>query len=160
MKRDPLFAALRGMWQRRDPVPSDLVARMQALAAAEATGRDADLDYELMTLTERLTGLVGVRGGTAYTLRFTYDDVDLLVRVAPGNSSPTRVDGWVVPPVDVTVRAEAVASPGPPAPRGAQATVDAHGRFEFQDLESGMYRLWLVPRDAARKPFATPAFEL
>ena len=166
MTRDPLFAALRGMWQDRDPVPPGLVARMQAVAAGEAAGADADLDYELMVLTERHTGLVGVRGGTAYTLRFTYAEVDLLVRVAPGNGAPTRVDGWLVPPAEVTVRAEAVGPVGPAGPAGPHgplvtvATVDPHGRFELLDLEPGMYRLWLVPHDDSRKPFATPAFEL
>ena len=92
------------------PCPTGLVERMQAVAAAEVTLSATDLDYELMLLVERSTELVGTRGtDTAYTLRFGGDDLDLLVRAGGGNGGPTsRLDGWIVPPAPITVRASEV----------------------------------------------------
>jgi hypothetical protein len=37
---------------------------------------------------------------------------------------------------------------------------DHRGRFEFKNLPSGLFRLWLTPRDAGARPFGTPAFEI
>lgn len=155
--RDPLLTRLQTMWDEADPVPTGLVARMQAVVAAEAAVVDADIDYELMMLVERAHELTGARGSASYTLRFTYDDVDLLVRAGGSNGVPiTRVDGWIVPPADVTVRAERLGEDG----LTREVAVDAHGRFEIHDLPIGLYRLWLLPREEGRKPFATPAFEI
>jgi hypothetical protein len=154
-------ADLASMWDAVDPVPDGLVARMQAVAAAEVEIADADLDYELMLLVERSTEPVGTRGAAAYTLRFAYDDIDLLVR--PGGSTDvqqTRMDGWIVPPGDVNVRVQLVdRSERGDLPQEWVADVDPHGRFEFPNLPTGLVRLWLLPRDGA-KPFATPAFEI
>jgi hypothetical protein len=130
---------------------------MRAVAAAEAALADTDLDYELMLLVGRSTELAGTRGGSAYTLRFTADGLDLLVRVAP-NDGGTRVDGWIVPPVPVTVQAAQV-----DGERTWDTEVGLEGRFEFAELPNGLYRLWLNPTDSTDeglKPFGTPAFEI
>lgn len=158
---DPMFEDLTGMWDAVDPVPSGLIARMQAVAAAEAELVDSDLDYELMLLVERSSELAGARGSSsAYTLRFTYDDVDLLVRAVGANGTPsTRIDGWVVPPGEITVRAQFVTRDGTSGETEWESQVDANGRFEFRDLPSGMVRLWLTP-GADGKPIATPTFEI
>src|SRR6478735_12040568 len=100
LSRDALLEIVRTVWQRHDPVPDHLVARMQAAAALAAS----DLDLELMELVERSTELVGARGGTAYTLRFVHGETDLLLRVAV-DGDVSRVDGWIVPPRAMTVRA-------------------------------------------------------
>ena len=73
---------------------------MQAAAAIAAS----DLDIELMELVERSTELVGARGSTAYTLRFVHGDTDLLLRIAV-DGDRSRVDGWIVPPEPMTIRA-------------------------------------------------------
>lgn len=154
---DPLLSGLRAVWNRHDPVPQGLVERMQAVVAAEAMLADADLDYELMLLVERSREMTGARGSTSYTLRFTLEDLDLLVRAAGSNGVPvTRLDGWLVPPADVTVRATQVGG----EERSFEVQTDGHGRFEIHDLPVGLYRLWLTSRDPGRKPFATPAFEI
>ena len=99
--RDELLDAVRRMWTERDPVPEGLVARMQAVAAAA----DTDLDVELMLLVERSAELAGARGSaTAYTLRFEYGELQLLVRVG-GDGESRRLDGWVTPSTAMTVRA-------------------------------------------------------
>lgn len=156
MTRDEIFDDLEVMWTERDPMPEGLVARMQAVAAAEVTVGSLDLDYELMLLIERSTELAGTRGtGTAYTLTFTADGLDLLVRAGGGNGT-SRLDGWIVPPGPVTVRASEVGG----AERSWEVEVDARGRFEFAELPAGLYRLWLTPHHDDARAFGTPAFEI
>ena len=157
VSRDALLAVVRNVWTERDPVPEGLVARMQAVVAAE----DVDFDYELLVLIERSRELAGARGGSAYTLQFAHGDVALLVRAAaaeqPGDGC--RLDGWLAPATEMTVKAARVSDDG--GKDGEWETdVDSRGRFEFRNLPSGLFRLWLTPRDAGVKPFGTPAFEL
>ena len=65
------------------------------------------------------------------------------------------IDGWVVPPEPMTIRA----LPGErPAPHGA--VVSDSGRFEITDLPLGLLRLRLEPHDVSRPAFATPTFEI
>lgn len=161
MTRDEIFDRLERMWTESDPVPDGLVDRMRALVAAETALADTDLDYELMMLIERSTELAGTRGaGTAaYTLRFGSDGLDLLVRAGGGNGgTTTRIDGWIVPPAPVTVRATRIDDPA--GEQSWEVAVDAQGRFEFPELPRGLYRLWLSARDEDDKPFGTPAFEI
>lgn len=156
MTRDEIFDSLETMWSERDPVPEGLIARMRAVAVAEATLASLDLDYELMLLIERSTELAGTRGaGTAYTLTFTADGLDLMVR-AGGGDGLARLDGWIVPPAPVTVRATRVGG----AERSWEVEVDPQGRFEIVGLPRGLYRLWLTPAEGDARPFGTPAFEI
>lgn len=157
MSRNTVYDALEQMWSERDPMPSGLVERMQAVAQAEVALADTDLDYELMMLVERSAQLAGTRSTTtSYTLRFATGDLDLLVRAGGGEGDTTRLDGWIVPPAPVAVRATQVGG----AERSWEVDVDAQGRFEFPELPSGLYRLFLTPADPDAKPFGTPAFEI
>jgi hypothetical protein len=152
MSREDLLEVVRRVWEERDPVPEDLVVRMQA-AAAMAT---SDLDVELMELVDRSTELVGARGtSTTYTLRFVHDGVDLLLRIAV-DGDRSRVDGWIVPPEPMTVRAVN----GDAEPRTEGSAVSLDGRFALVDLPVGLLRLRLEPHDPAKPPFATPVFEI
>jgi hypothetical protein len=150
LSRNALLSIVREVWEDHDPLPDGLVARMQAAAAIAAS----DLDTELMELVERSSELVGARGSTAYTIRFVHGDTDLLLRIAV-DGDRSRVDGWVVPPEPMTIRA----LPGE-LPTGHDAVVTESGRFELTDLPVGLLRLRLEPHDAARPAFATPAFEI
>ena len=152
MSRDELYGQLRDLWTEADPVPDGLVQRMRAVVSAEAA-LDIDLDYELMQLLERSAELAGTRSSgdtSAYTLRFALEGIDLLVR-----GPATRIDGWVVPPSPVTVKATEVGG----AERSFSTELDANGRFEFTDLPAGLIRLWLIPADGGT-PFGTPTFEI
>jgi hypothetical protein len=150
LNREALLGIVRDIWEERDPVPADLVARMQAAVALV----DSDLDVELMELVERSTELVGARGSAAYTLRFVHGDTDLLLRIAV-DGEQSRIDGWVVPPEPMTVRAVQGDEP-----RTRDAVVTDSGRFELVDLPLGLLRLRLEPHDNAHPAFATPAFEI
>mgnify|MGYP000896919268 FL=1 len=150
LSRDALLGIVRDTWERHDPPPDHLVAAMQATAALAAS----DLDVELMELVDRATELAGARGSSSYTLRFVHGDTDLLLRVAV-DGERSRVDGWVVPPEPMTVRALPGEDPTPHA-----AVVTETGRFELTDLPLGLLRLRLEPHDATRPAFATPTFEI
>ena len=149
-----LLAGIRAHWESRDPVPDGMMARLQTAAALAAS--DIDLDTELMLLVERTEELAGARGAsaTAYTLRFAHDGVDLLLRISTDGAAP-RIDGWVVPPEPMTIRA----LPGE-EPAIHDAVVSESGRFELTDLPVGLMRLRLEPHDTARPAFATPTFEI
>ena len=143
MSRDELLDVVQDVWEERDPVPPGLVERMQLIAATA----DSDLDLELMQLVERSMELAGVRGvSTAYSLRFEYDGVQLLLRV-DGDADGARVDGWLTPPARMTVRAIAMQGDG----REWDVDVSERGRFEFVGLTPGLFRLRLEPHVAPRK---------
>ena len=146
---DDLFPRLRRMWERRDPVPDSLVESV--LVALET----ADLDYELLTLVDSTDRLAGVRGtGAAVTLTFTAGTTTVMLRVAPLSTDRRRIDGWLSPPVALTVRLD-IDAEGAGAPSVEQVTESSpEGRFEFADVPTGEARMWLEPR------LATGSFEL
>lgn len=150
LSRDALLGIVREVWERHDPVPDHLVRSLQVAAALAAS----DVDVELMELVEHARELAGARGTSSYTLRFVHGDTDLLLRVAVDGTS-SRVDGWIVPPEPMTVRALPGEDPAPHA-----AVVTHTGRFELTDLPLGLLRLRLEPHDPTRAAFATPTFEI
>jgi len=155
MSREDLLDVVRRVWEERDPVPEQLVDRMQAAAALAAS--DVDLELELMELVERSTELAGARGATAYTLRFVYGETDLLLRIAV-EGDVSRVDGWIVPPQPMTVHAVRTSPTG--REDAVVSDVGDSGRFVLADLPLGQLQLKLEPRDRARTAIATPAFEI
>ena len=141
---------LRDTWERQDPTPDDLVARLQTAAAAAAS----DLDVELMLLVEQASELVGARGSTSYTLRFAHGGVDLLLRVSV-DGSRSRVDGWVTPPEPMTVRAlpgEELSALSGSSPRP--------GASSSPTCRSGCCDCSSSPDDSTRPAFVTPTFEI
>jgi hypothetical protein len=156
MSHEDLLGVVRAAWEERDPVPDGLVAQMQQLARAESDLLATDWDYELLQLLDRSEELAGARGGSgAFTLRFGHDDIDLLLRiVAEGGTS--RIDGWVVPALPMTV--QVLAPDG--TDRGPTVEVTAAGRFELIGLESGLTRVRLQPHDTDRTTIVTPTFEI
>ena len=140
------------MWEERDPVPDDLVPRMQAAAAVA----DSDLDLELMVLVERSTELVGARGRRRTRCASCTASTDLLLRVAV-EGEQSRVDGWIVPPEPMTVRAiPGAGARAPTTPWSATAAGSSSPTCRV-----GQIRLRLEPHDLRRAPaFATPTFEI
>lgn len=158
LSREGLLKVVRQVWEERDPVPEGLVERMQAVVQTEAILGALDLDYELLVLVERSHELAGARGTAAYTLRFAHGDTEVLLRAVGNDSGGARLDGWLAPAAAMKVRASEVTDHG--EGRTYDVETDARGRFEFADLPSGLYRLWLTPIDAEAAAFGTPAFEI
>lgn len=135
-----LLADLRGMWERRDPVPDGLAASV-ILALATA---DLSQEYELLTLTASADRLAGVRGSAEVrTLTFTAGAVTVMLRVSALPDGRRRVDGWVSPAAtwDVVLLADG---------HEARTTSTAEGRFELPDVPAGTatVRLRGTPPDA------------
>jgi hypothetical protein len=152
ISREDLLELVRQAWTGRDPVPEGLVERMQAVAAAA----DTDLDLELMLLVERSAELVGARGtGTAYTLRFEYGALQLLLRVSVDGDGG-RIDGWVSPPTPLTVRVLTARGDR----REWLTAAGERGRFELTGLPAGLVRLRLESEEAGAPDLGTPAFEI
>jgi hypothetical protein len=154
-----LFARLREMWNRRDPMPHDLVDSVLVALATEGLVEE----YALLTMLE--TGsLAGVRGAAdasrdTRVVEFADETVTVMLRVSALDDRRRRVDGWLAParPVSVVLQ------------HGNDewaASVSAEGRFEFNDVPAGSVRLVLRPEpggignDDRRQGFTTPQFEL
>lgn len=145
--RDPIFDDLRTMYEVLDPPPEHLVEAMIAAVAAEYL----DAEYELLTMTQRTTELTGVRGAGPLTIEFAYDDVTVLIRVTDGPGEGTRrIDGWITPVTDGTVRVV----------HGDTETTSAltAGRFEVAEIPVGLIRIWFDVE--GRDDLATPTFEI
>jgi hypothetical protein len=148
-----LLADLRGMWERRDPVPDGLAASV-ILALATA---DVAREYELLTLSASADRLAGVRGSEVRTLTFTAGAVTVMLRVSALPDGRRRVDGWVSPAAtyDVVLLA---------GDHEARTTSTDQGRFELPDVPAGAVtvRLRGTPPDApGGEPLRlrTPSFE-
>ena len=158
LTRDGMLRIVREVWEERDPVPEGLVERMQAVTAAEALLADTDLDYELLLLVERSDELAGARGTSAYTLRFAVGDTELLLRAVGNEGGGARLDGWLASATPMQIRAVEITD-GEEG-RSWEVSSDDRGRFEFGELPTGLFRLWLTPLGAEARAFGTPAFEI
>lgn len=158
LSRDGLLQIVRDVWTERDPVPDGLVERMQSLAAAEDLLAGADLDYELLLLVERSDELAGARGTSAYTLRFAVGETELLLRAVGNEDGGARLDGWLASATPMRIRAVEVVDGH--EGRSFEVDSDSRGRFEFGELPTGLFRLWLTPLGGEGRAFGTPAFEI
>ena len=149
-----LFARLRGMWSRLDPMPEGLVDDILVRLATE----DLSDEYALLTLVERVDEFAGVRGlSESRTLEFTDGSITILLRVSPAGVGTRRIDGWLAPASTGTLRLAL-------AGEERSALASAEGRFAFTDVPEGPAQLWLDPASdvsgTARLGFTTPEFEL
>lgn len=146
---DELLDALRGLWERRDPVPSGLVDRVQFAIWLE----DLDTEVEMLALTSEVDVAAGARSTeTARTVTFSTDHLSIMITVSERPDGRRRVDGWVSPAASgqVVVRQ----SDG----SNHEAGVDDDGRFALDDLVPGLAQL--VLRGAGGDAVATPPIEL
>lgn len=144
--RDPIFTDLKTMYERLDPPPAHLTDAMIAAVAAE----DLDHEYELLFLVERSTQLAGTRGSGPLTVEFAYDDVTVLIRVADAAEGTRRIDGWITPAADGSVRL---------VHGDDELTADlTSGRFELDGVPTGLVRIWFDVD--GRDDLATPTFEI
>ncbi|AYF98112.1 hypothetical protein D7I47_07495 [Protaetiibacter intestinalis] len=125
-----LFASLRTMWERHDPMPEHLVE--DVLVALET--RHLAEEYRELLLMSDARELTGARGEAPRILEFGIETVTLLLRI-DSDGDRHRIDGWLAPPR--TGRA-ALERDGEVV---AEAEISPEGRFEFPDASAGSYRL-------------------
>jgi hypothetical protein len=144
-----LFARMRSMWEKVDPVPADLVDRMVAAVAVE----DLSREYALLTMVEGSLSAVRGEADTA-TLQFSDGETSVLLHVTATDGGGRRVDGWV--------DAAALAIRLTQGDREWSSEPGEHGRFAFDEVTPGVARLRLVVRGADQelRDFQTPQFEV
>lgn len=143
-----LFARLRAAWQDHDPVPAGLADRMVAAVAVEGLARE----YALLTLVEGEYAAVRGDGDTA-TLQFSDGRTSVLLHVTAAESGHRRIDGWV--------DAAALAVRLVQGDRQRTAEPDENGRFAFDGVRAGLYRVRLsVQEPGGVRAFETPQFEV
>lgn len=146
-----LFADLRRMWERADPMPDDLPDRVLLALDLE----QVDMDFELLRLVTAEQE-VSVRSAVTdvNTITFSGASVTVMVRVSDTGRGRRRLDGWLAPtqPLSVTVHH---------ADGSCDTEVDDRGRFVVSDLPAGRTRLVLAPtEDPQATPFITPTVEI
>jgi hypothetical protein len=144
-----LFARMRSMWERVDPMPAELVDRMVAAVAVE----DLSREYALLTLVEGSLAAVRGEADTA-TLQFSDGTTSVLLHVTATEGGRRRVDGWV--------DASALAIRLVQGEREREAQLGEHGRFALDEVPPGVARIRMVVRDASGelRDFQTPQFEV
>jgi len=149
------LAAVRALYDATDPVPADLVERVNFSLALD------EMFDEVARMTRVPLDTLAVRGdqstGTrTETLTFSADRLTAMVtvsRVAPGQ---LRLDGWLAPPGQWRVRLRLQG-------KGERDEVaDEQGRFSFEGLDEGFGQLSFHPvdDDAVENAVVTPLFQL
>lgn len=138
---DRILARLASLYSAIDPVPSDLLERIDfSLAVAE-------LEADIAELTRG--ELVGVRGESTDSVTFTSGSLSLMVTTVV-SAHHVRIDGWVT---SAGAEVDAVAE-------GVTRTVvaDDAGRFSIDDLPRG--HVHFVVRREGYRPVITPSIEV
>lgn len=147
-----LFAGLRHMWEKADPMPADLPVRV--LFALDLD--QLDMDFELLRLVSSARDDLTVRSAATdvNTITFSGPSITVMMRVSQMPSGRRRLDGWLAPskPMTVTVHH---------AEGSVEAAVDERGRFVANEIPAGLTRLVLAAAgDPEASPFITPTVEI
>jgi hypothetical protein len=146
-----VLSMIADLYSHIDPVPSDLVDRLQFSITLDAL--NAEL-AELQQLPEAALASRAEQSSIVKTLTFASDSVTTMVAISPDGPDRVRIDGWIAPGAGATVELH----------QGAltrQVSADADGRFVFEDLAHGLTRFLVRPAEpAAHPPVMTPAVEI
>lgn len=143
-----LLGELRGLYHELDPMPPDLVDRIQFALALE------DLDVEVFRLAAEHAAPAGARGvEESRTITFDSDSLTIMFVITPCGAAAVRLDGWLAPPAAhrVELRTE----------RGSlETSADADGRFAVADVPHGLAQLVVHPVTAGTRSVVTPSVVL
>ena len=124
-----LLAEVRALYDAADPLPADLVERVQFAISLE------DLDLEVLRLTEGAFDLADARGDEeARTITFDCDSLTIMIRLAVTGADAVRVDGWLAPPAAHRVEIRTVGD-------RLVTQADGDGRFVFDGVPRGLAQL-------------------
>jgi hypothetical protein len=143
-----------GMYDAVDPVPDDLVSRVQfALALDEVFDEVARMTrVPLDAMAVRSEHAAGTR---TETVTFSAERLTAMVTSTRVGADSIRLDGWLAPPEAMTVRLRMQHGPV------RDVVADAAGRFSFDDLPAGFAQLSFHPDgEAAENAVVTPLFQL
>ncbi len=145
-----LFAELRGMWERLDPMPDTLPD--QVLFALDLDQLDLDMELlHIVSVAEDDPALAVRSADEMDTITFSGGDITVMVRVSSVHGTRRRLDGWLAPTADLRITVH--------HSRGrCEATVDGRGRFVAEDIPAGMTRLVLEGSGAGK--YVTPTVTL
>lgn len=144
-----VLSMIADLYDLLDPVPSDLVDRLQFSITLDA------LNAELAELQQQpALAFRGEQTSTVNTLTFTSDSLTTMVAISPDGPDRVRIDGWIAPGAGAVVELH----------QGAftrRVSADADGRFAFEDVAHGLTRFVVSAADpGAHPPVMTPAVEI
>jgi len=144
-----VLSMIADLYDLLDPVPSDLVDRLQFNITLDALNAELAELQQQPALTFR-----GEQASVANTLTFTSDSLTTMVAISPDGPDRVRIDGWIAPGAEAVVEMH----------QGAltrQASADADGRFVFEDVAHGLTRFVVSAADpGGHPPVMTPAVEI
>ena len=143
---------LAALYSAIDPVPGDLVDRLQFAITLDA------LQAELAELSAIPAGALSARGGEQVcdvkTLTFTSDSLTTMVSISPAGPDRVRIDGWCAPGANVAVELRQGSF-------SLHTTADADGRFVFEESPHGLTRFVVrAPEPPSHPPVVTPQVEI
>jgi hypothetical protein len=146
-----VLSMIAELYDLLDPVPSDLVDRLQFSITLDAL--NAEL-AELQQLPEPALAFRGEQADVVNTLTFTSDSLTTMVAISPDGPDRVRIDGWIAPGAEAVVELH----------QGVltrRVSADADGRFVFEEVAHGLTRFVLsAVEPGAHPPVMTPAFEI
>ena len=152
-----LWAELREMWQRSDPVPAGLADRVRFALEVDGLARlDLELDLELLRLQQVQPAGSGARGGDEVrTVTFGSESVTVMLAISDV-AGGHRIDGWVAPGGrrGIEVRTSTGAT---------REHCDETGRFALPFVPPGHFQLVLVAdplEPTTPRAVVTPALTL
>ncbi|HEX8095947.1 carboxypeptidase regulatory-like domain-containing protein [Jatrophihabitans sp.] len=146
-----VLSMIADLYSHLDPVPSDLVDRLEFSITLDAL--NAEL-AELQQLPEAALASRAEQASVVKTLTFTSDSLTTMVAISPDGPDRVRIDGWIAPGAEATVEVHQ-------GQLSRQVSADTDGRFVFEDLAHGLTRFVVRPAQAAaHPPVMTPAVEI
>lgn len=146
-----VLGRIADLYDRIDPVPEDLVDRLQFSITLDAL--NAEL-AELQQLPEATLAYRGEQASMARSLTFASDSLTTMIAISPDGPDRIRIDGWIAPAAEASVELHA-------GQLRRQVTADADGRFVFEDVAHGLVRFVVNPADPSlHPPVMTPAVEI
>lgn len=148
---DVVLKRIAALHSALDPVPDDLVDRLQFALSLDA------LNAELAELQQLPMAELASRGSEprdVQSLTFTSDSLTTMVTISPSGTDTVRIDGWIAPGAGALVALRQVNA-------SLDTEADADGRFVFDSVPHGMTRFVVRSPDADDGPHViTPAVEL
>ncbi len=146
-----VLSMLADLYDFIDPVPSDLVDRLQFSITLDAL--NAEL-AELQQLPEAELAYRGDQVSAVTTLTFASESLTTMIAISPDGPDRIRLDGWIAPAAEAVVELH----------QGSlrrQVSADADGRFAFEDVAHGLARFVVTALEPAQHPpVMTPAVEI